>query len=158
MCGGEGGHLEGGNPEEYGMRETTKLTCHVPELPYVHAWKLQGVRYCARAVISPDLVILDQMKPNQGCSKPTNLVPTSTCTCVRGEGDEPSKESEMPPEDYKPVDVDMNLVKHLLESTVSQGGLSGPASNLLRSMGLSFPSVPPGAGPATNDTSKVEEL
>ncbi|CAM9653307.1 unnamed protein product [Sphacelaria rigidula] len=49
-------------------------------------------------------------------------------------------------EDYKPVDVDMNMVKHLLESTSAQGGLSGPASNLLRSMGLSFPSIPAGSG------------
>lgn len=66
----------------------------------------------------------------------------------------------MPAEDYKPVDVDMNMVKHLLESTVSQGGLSGPASNLLRSMGLSFPSVPAGgaAGGAANNPTKVEEL
>lgn len=62
----------------------------------------------------------------------------------------------MPAEDYKPVDVDMNMVKHLLESTVSQGGLSGPASNLLRSMGLSFPSVP--AGGAANNLTKAEEL
>lgn len=51
----------------------------------------------------------------------------------------------------------MNLVKHLLESTVSQGGLSGPASNLLRSMGLSFPSVPPGGAGAANESSKVQE-
>ncbi|CAM9685156.1 unnamed protein product [Pylaiella littoralis] len=75
------------------------------------------------------------------------------------EGDEPDHEpdkaSDMPAEDYKPVDVDMNMVKHLLESTVSQGGLSGPASNLLRSMGLSFPSVP--VGGAKNDTT-VEEI
>ncbi len=80
------------------------------------------------------------------------------CARVPGESVEPGKDPHVPAEDYKPVDVDMNLVKHLLESTVSQGGLSGPASNLLRSMGLSFPSVPPGAGAAANDSSKVEEL
>eukprot|EP00903_Cladosiphon_okamuranus_P017102 g15757.t1 len=74
------------------------------------------------------------------------------------EGDEPAEDSSTPAEDYKPVDVDMNLVKHLLESTVSQGGLSGPASNLLRSMGLSFPSIPPGGARAANESSKVEKL
>lgn len=76
------------------------------------------------------------------------------------EGDEPGEDSGVLTEDYKPVDVDMNLVKHLLESTVSQGGLSGPASNLLRSMGLNFPSVPPGGAGAgaANESSKVEEL
>lgn len=58
-------------------------------------------------------------------------------------------------QDFKPVDVDMNLVKHLLESTASQGGLSGPASNLLRSMGLNFPSVPPGSG---REPTEIEEL
>lgn len=48
-------------------------------------------------------------------------------------------------DEHKPVDVDMNLVKNLLESTASQAGLSGPASNILRSMGLNFPSVPTGS-------------
>lgn len=75
---------------------------------------------------------------------------------VPGEGDEPDNNADVPTDDYKPVDVDMNLVKHLLESTVSQGGLSGPASNLLRSMGLNFPSVPPGR--AEKDSTKIEEL
>lgn len=74
------------------------------------------------------------------------------------DGDEPGEDSSTAAEDYKPVDVDMNLVKHLLESTVSQGGLSGPASNLLRSMGLSFPSVPPGGAGAATESSKIEEL
>lgn len=77
---------------------------------------------------------------------------------VSVEGDEPAEGEEPGDEDYRPVDVDMNLVKHLLESTVSQGGLSGPASNLLRSMGLSFPSVPPGGAGGEKESSKVEEL
>lgn len=74
------------------------------------------------------------------------------------ESDEPAEDSSTLAEDYKPVDVDMNLVKHLLESTVSQGGLSGPATNLLRSMGLSFPSRLPGGAGAASESSKVEEL
>lgn len=73
-----------------------------------------------------------------------------------GENEESDGVPDTSAEDHRPVDVDMNLVKHLLESTVSQGGLSGPASNLLRSMGLNFPSVPPGG--ATRDSTKVEEL
>lgn len=73
------------------------------------------------------------------------------------EANEAADPSDDASEDYRPVDVDMNLVKHLLESTASQGGLSGPASNLLRSMGLSFPSMPPGSGNAKEST-KVEEL
>lgn len=72
-------------------------------------------------------------------------------------GDEPVEDIENSAEVYKPVDVDMNLVKHLLESTVSQGGLSGPASNMLRSMGLSFPSIPPGSGSGKEST-KIEDL
>lgn len=47
---------------------------------------------------------------------------------------------------YQPVDVDMNLVKHILESTVSQEGIVGPASNLLRSMGIDLPAIPKGEG------------
>lgn len=39
-------------------------------------------------------------------------------------------------EDFTPVDVDLNLVKSLLDSFSSQEGLPGPASNLLGLMGL----------------------
>ncbi|KAL5988460.1 hypothetical protein ACLOJK_036225 [Asimina triloba] len=42
-------------------------------------------------------------------------------------------------EDFSPVDVDMNLVKSLLDSFSSQQGLPGPASNLLGLMGLQLP-------------------
>ncbi|KAI8801641.1 SGT1 protein-domain-containing protein [Cladochytrium replicatum] len=38
--------------------------------------------------------------------------------------------------EIKPVDIDLNLVKNLLESFSSQEGLPGPASNLLASLGL----------------------
>ena len=39
----------------------------------------------------------------------------------------------------EPVDVDGNLLKQLLESFASQEGAAGPASNLLREMGLNLP-------------------
>lgn len=42
-------------------------------------------------------------------------------------------------EDFSPVDVDVNLVKSLLDSFSSQEGLPGPASNLLGLMGLQLP-------------------
>lgn len=42
-------------------------------------------------------------------------------------------------DEFAPVDVDMNLVKNLLDSYSSQEGLSGPASNLLGLMGLRLP-------------------
>ena len=42
-------------------------------------------------------------------------------------------------EELKPVDLDLILVKNLLESYSSQHGLAGPASNLLGSMGLQLP-------------------
>ena len=41
--------------------------------------------------------------------------------------------------DLKPVNLDFNLVKNLLASYSSQGGLAGPTSNLLGSMGISLP-------------------
>lgn len=37
------------------------------------------------------------------------------------------------------LDVDINLVKNLLESFSSQDGLSGPVSNMLHSMGITLP-------------------
>uniref|UniRef100_A0A803KXA9 Uncharacterized protein n=1 Tax=Chenopodium quinoa TaxID=63459 RepID=A0A803KXA9_CHEQI len=42
-------------------------------------------------------------------------------------------------EDFTPVDVDVNLVKSLLDSFSSQQGLPGPASNLLGLMGKQLP-------------------
>lgn len=42
-------------------------------------------------------------------------------------------------EDFTPVDVDVNLVKSLLDSFSSQQGLPGPASNLLGLMGVQLP-------------------
>ncbi|KAF3439200.1 hypothetical protein FNV43_RR17475 [Rhamnella rubrinervis] len=47
--------------------------------------------------------------------------------------------SEEMDEDFTPVDVDVNLVKSLLDSFSSQRGLPGPASNLLGLMGLQLP-------------------
>eukprot|EP00002_Diphylleia_rotans_P011266 TRINITY_DN2229_c0_g1_i6.p1 TRINITY_DN2229_c0_g1~~TRINITY_DN2229_c0_g1_i6.p1 ORF type:complete len:466 (-),score=130.67 TRINITY_DN2229_c0_g1_i6:169-1566(-) len=40
---------------------------------------------------------------------------------------------------FKPVDVDLNLVKNILESFRAQAGLSGPASALFGSMGIQLP-------------------
>lgn len=42
-------------------------------------------------------------------------------------------------EELTPVDVDVNLVKSLLDSFSSQQGLPGPASNLLGLMGFNLP-------------------
>jgi hypothetical protein len=42
-------------------------------------------------------------------------------------------------DDMQPVDVDLNLVKNLLDSFTAQQGLPGPASNILGRMGLSLP-------------------
>lgn len=42
-------------------------------------------------------------------------------------------------EELPPLDIDLNLVSNLLESLSSQEGLSGPASNLLQSLGLHLP-------------------
>ena len=42
-------------------------------------------------------------------------------------------------EGLKPVDIDFNLVKNLLESYTSQEGGAGPTSNILQSMGIKMP-------------------
>lgn len=41
--------------------------------------------------------------------------------------------------EFSPVDVDVNLVKNLLDSFSSQQGLPGPTSNLLGVMGVQLP-------------------
>ncbi|XP_033115005.1 protein ecdysoneless homolog [Anneissia japonica] len=42
-------------------------------------------------------------------------------------------------DELRPVEVDLNLLKNLLESYSSQNGLAGPASNILHSMGIKLP-------------------
>lgn len=42
-------------------------------------------------------------------------------------------------DDYKPIDVDVNLVKNILESYSAQQGLPGPVTNILRSMNIQIP-------------------
>ena len=39
----------------------------------------------------------------------------------------------------QPVDIDFNLVHNLLESYSGQEGLSGPASNILNTLGIQLP-------------------
>ena len=44
-------------------------------------------------------------------------------------------------DDFKPVSIDVNTVKNMLESLNAQAGLPGPASNILNSMGISVAPV-----------------
>ncbi|XVF59106.1 hypothetical protein PTKIN_Ptkin07bG0248200 [Pterospermum kingtungense] len=53
--------------------------------------------------------------------------------------EETSKATEDMDEGFTPVDVDVNLVKNLLDSFSSQQGLPGPTSNLLGLMGVQLP-------------------
>lgn len=39
-------------------------------------------------------------------------------------------------DDFRPVNVDMNAVKNLLQSYEAQHGLPGPATNILQNMGV----------------------
>ncbi|KAI9098700.1 SGT1 protein-domain-containing protein [Phlyctochytrium arcticum] len=45
-------------------------------------------------------------------------------------------------EEFLPVDLDVNLVKNILESFSSQQGLPGPAASIMSSLGLSLPPPP----------------
>lgn len=53
---------------------------------------------------------------------------------IPDEGDEEDEEG-----DEEDVDIDHNLVRNILESFKSQGGLSGPTGNLLGAMGFQLP-------------------
>ncbi|NWY05545.1 ECD protein, partial [Nothoprocta ornata] len=48
-------------------------------------------------------------------------------------------DSEAEDPELTPIDVDMNLMDNILESYNAQAGLAGPASNILRSMGVHLP-------------------
>lgn len=53
----------------------------------------------------------------------------------------PQQQEKIPKEEeeLRPVDIDFNLVKNLLESYASQEGGAGPTSNILQSMGIKLP-------------------
>ena len=51
-----------------------------------------------------------------------------------GSGDDDDSDGES-----RPVDMDVNLLKNLLESFSSQEGLAGPASSMMMSMGIGLP-------------------
>lgn len=50
-----------------------------------------------------------------------------------------SDEANEDQDDSSPVDVDLNLVKNILESFSLQQGLAGPATNILSAMGVNLP-------------------
>lgn len=51
----------------------------------------------------------------------------------------PSLEETTMDKDSEPVQLNMNLVKNLLDSFSAQEGLAGPASNIMQSLGLALP-------------------
>jgi len=68
-----------------------------------------------------------------------------TITSAASEATEPS---------VGPIDLDVNLVKNILESVGAQHGLAGPISNLLGSLHLSLPAI---AADDVEDVSSEEE-
>ncbi|XP_025069941.1 protein ecdysoneless homolog [Alligator sinensis] len=78
---------------------------------------------------------------NVGKSFTTQKKMVSSAKAVVSQGSYSNLEDDSGAEDgdTTPVDVDMNLVTNLLESYSAQAGLSGPASNILQSMGVHLP-------------------
>ncbi|KAK7113122.1 protein ecdysoneless homolog [Littorina saxatilis] len=63
-------------------------------------------------------------------SRPPPPVPRKTSSSVDVEDED---------DDFRPVSIDINVVKNTLESLRAQQGLPGPASNILQSMGIALP-------------------
>ncbi|XP_019363327.1 PREDICTED: protein ecdysoneless homolog [Gavialis gangeticus] len=78
---------------------------------------------------------------NVGKSFTTQKKMVSSAKAAVSQGPDSDLEDDSGAEDgdTTPVDVDMNLVTNLLESYSAQAGLSGPASNILQSMGVHLP-------------------
>ncbi|XP_041473707.1 protein ecdysoneless homolog [Lytechinus variegatus] len=83
-------------------------------------------------------VVEDDTETRPTIEQPSNQNGTAThgpSHSTRGGNDEELREDD----EYKPVEVDVNLLKNILESYSSQQGLAGPASNILHSMGVHVP-------------------
>jgi len=74
---------------------------------------------------------MDQELQHQGIGKEFERVPKS---------DSKKGQVEVGEEEFHPVEVNLNLVKNLLESYSAQAGEAGPVGNLLCQLGLSLPS------------------
>lgn len=55
-------------------------------------------------------------------------------------------------DDFRPVNVDLNTVKNLMDSYSAQGGAAGPTTNILSSMSVKLP--PPSEGKGTGGRGK----
>ncbi|XP_006812072.1 protein ecdysoneless homolog [Saccoglossus kowalevskii] len=82
---------------------------------------------------------LSQTMMGKSFEKQTEKKPTSSKTTSQDEQEDAKYGGSEEPEDIPAVDVDVNLLKNLLESYSSQQGLAGPTSNLLHSMGMKLP-------------------
>lgn len=71
--------------------------------------------------------------------KQTNKTPSKNTEKESTKKKTPSRDINDEDDDFKPVDIDMNTVKNLLQSYGAQEGLPGPTSNILGSMGVTIP-------------------
>ena len=58
---------------------------------------------------------------------------------IDDDDDDDDKNNEEEGIDIDPVDVDLNLLKYILESHASQDGNTGPATQLLSQLGIKLP-------------------
>ncbi|XP_055331560.1 protein ecdysoneless homolog isoform X2 [Paramacrobiotus metropolitanus] len=68
--------------------------------------------------------------------RPPPPVPDRKNSAMAGDSNESIDEED---DDYHPVNVNVNLLKNILESCNSQQGLAGPASVMLKRMGVNLP-------------------
>jgi hypothetical protein len=84
---------------------------------------------------------LDSTKVMSGFERPntkTSSAPSNSSSAAAAATAAPAATSEL-----EPIDLNINLVKNLLDSYAAQHGEAGPVSNLLGSLGIKLPT--PGA-------------
>ncbi|PVD38810.1 hypothetical protein C0Q70_01433 [Pomacea canaliculata] len=82
---------------------------------------------------SSDKLLHTSGRPTQAPPAP----PRPSQIAVRGGSAQKDIDDE--DDEFRPVNIDLNVVKNTLESYKAQQGLSGPASNILHSMGIRLP-------------------
>lgn len=95
----------------------------------------QAMHEVEKELLEAGVLDLNQ-KPTHGTPKPQRKVTAAESNCADESDVMTAAESGIDSED---LDIDFNLAKNLLESFKSQGGVSGPGSNLLGLMGLRLP-------------------
>ncbi|XP_061168215.1 protein ecdysoneless homolog [Saccostrea echinata] len=128
--------------EEYGWDDSDIDVDDQPPVVQTEKRK-QSVKSSGGLTVQDYMDLMDQELGQTSVGKSFEKEPQvsePTSTKPQNESKKKSKKSiAEEDDDFEPVNIDINIVKNMLESMNAQPGLAGPASNILQTMGVKIP-------------------